>query len=226
MPTSLVTGANRGIGLEFARQLKDRGDAVYATCRSPDEADELKSLGVSVLRLDVADPKSCKGAMAKVDGTLDLLVSNAGVYGPTGGKQHVGDVDGEAMADVFRTNVVGTIQVLDAALNADKLEDGSKVIHISSGAGSIAHATGKSPLYYATSKAALNMATKVAALRLKERGIVVTAQCPGWVKTDMGGEDAKLTPAESISSMLRHFDTLTIEQTGRFFNHDGTEQKW
>ena len=228
MPTSFVTGANRGIGLEFAKQLSQRGGTVYAACRDPDSADELKKLDVTVVRLDVADPASVKQVAEGVEGTIDLLVNNAGVYGPQGGKQHVGDgdVDADEMTKVYRTNVAGPMLVLDAMLVAGKLTDGSKVVNISSGAGSIAHASGGSPLYYSSSKAALNMATKICAGRLRDKGVIVTAQCPGWVKTDMGGGDAKLSPQESIGSMLRHFDTLTTDHSGHFYNHDGSEQQW
>jgi NAD(P)-dependent dehydrogenase (short-subunit alcohol dehydrogenase family) len=229
MTTAFVTGANRGIGLEFVRQLSARGDHVYAACRNPDDAHDLKSIGngkVVVVKLDVTDPASSKAAAEQVEGKVDFLVNNAGTYGPFGGKQHIGDVDPESMLEVFRTNVVGQMLVIDAFLNSGKLVKGGRVVNISSGAGSIEQATGGSPLYYATSKAGLNMATRVAAGRLREKGIVVIAQCPGWVKTDMGGENAKLTPGESVGSMLKHLDKLTLQESGGYFNHRGGPIVW
>ena len=221
MATAFVTGANRGLGLEFARQLAGRGDRVYAACRDPDSADELKQIGgdVRVVRLDVADAASCKSAAGEVEGEVDLLVNNAGVFGPKAGEQTPETYEAEAALDVYRTNVAGVV-MLTAAL-ADKLAEPSKAVTISSGYGSIQHANGDWPLYYCCSKAAVNMAGKILAERMRQRGVIVASLSPGWVQTDMGGENANLTPAESISSMLKVIDGLGPADAGKFFGHTG-----
>ena len=226
MATAFITGANRGLGLEFVRQLAARGDAVYAACRSPDEAGDLKAVAgdVTVLELDAADPASVASAAAQVGGTLDLLINNAGVYGPKDGEQGLGDLDQDEAMRVLRTNVVGPLLVTQAL--ADKMSDGGRLVNMTTGYASVSNAAKGWPIYYCTSKAALNMATRILAGTLKERGVTAVLMNPGWVATDMGGEKAPLTPQKSIAGMLSVIDALTAEDAGKFLDYRGKEGKF
>ncbi|MEL7237483.1 MAG: SDR family oxidoreductase [Planctomycetota bacterium] len=222
MATAFVTGANRGLGLEFVKQLAGRGDFVYASCRSPDKADELRALEgdtVKIVECDVADQASCDAAAQHVDRDIDLLVNNAGVYGPTGGKQHVGVFDGNEATRVLRINVVGVLLMTQAL--AGKLANPATNFVLSSGVGSISRTSGSQPIYYAASKAAVNMVCKVLGDTMKDRGVTTLAVSPGWVQTDMGGENASLTPEQSINRMLRIIDNVTPEQSGQFLESTG-----
>ena len=226
MPTAFITGSNRGLGLEFVKQLADSDYTIYATCRDPDSADELQSLAsdaVTIVQCDVADQHSCDDAAKQVDGKIDLLVNNAGVYGPTGGKQHVGVLDGDEATRVLRINVVGPMLVTQAIIDAGKMNDPAINFVVSSGVGSISRTSGSQPIYYAASKAAVNMVCKVFGDTLKDRGITTVAVSPGWVQTDMGGENATLTPEQSIKRMLRIIDNLSPEQSGQFLESTGKQ---
>ena len=227
MPTAFITGANRGLGLEFVKQLTQRGDTVYAACRNPDDADDLKQIGgdVHILALDAADPQSIRAAADQVSAKLDLLVNNAGIYGPKpNDKQTLGVLDAAEMTRVLQTNTVGPLMIAQAL--ADKLADGAKVLNMSTGYASIANAGGGWPTYYSTSKAALNMATKILAAELKKRNVTAIAINPGHVKTRMGGDSAPLTPEKSISGMLEVADKLTVEDAGKFLDYRGREGKF
>lgn len=224
MATAFVTGANRGLGLEFVKQLTKRGDFVYAACRAPEKADELRELEgdrVKIVQCDVADQASCESAAEQVDQGLDLLVNNAGVYGPTGGKQHVGVFDADEATRVLRTNVVGVLIMTQALAN--KLASPAINFVLSSGIGSISRTGGSQPIYYAASKAAVNMVCKVLGDTMKEQGVTTLAVSPGWVQTDMGGENASLTPEQSIQRMLRIIDNTTPEQSGQFLESTGAQ---
>ena len=223
MPTAFITGANRGLGLEFVKQLSARGDTVYAACRKPDDADDLNALAgdkVRVVKLDVDDPATVHSAADAVEGELDLLINNAGIFGPETAEQSLSGFDADEAMKVYRTNVAGPLLVTRAL--ADKMASPSKAVSISSGYGSIANA-GDWPLFYCCSKAALNMAGKILADVLRSRNITVASLSPGWVQTDMGGQNATLTPEESIRGMLQVIDGLKPEDSGRFLNHKGDE---
>lgn len=239
----LITGANRGMGLEYARQLLARGDRVLATCRHPGKAFALNALAgenpgrLHVLPLDVADSKSraalmqelplVLGGSDEIDGSdeavigIDLLVNNAGVL-PSG--ERFGHVLATTLDDSFLTNAAGPF--LLTQLLAPHLADGARVANMSSQLGSI---TGKDAFRtpsYSISKAALNMATVLLARALAERGIVVIALDPGWVRTDMGGDDAGTSAADAVSRLLKVVENAGVEHSGRFVDSDGKPVAW
>ena len=234
MKTHLVTGANRGIGLEFARQLAGRGDRVFAACRMPGEADDLLTLmaevgaeRLSIVKLDVLNAKSIEAlgedVAGRLDGgKLDTLINNAGIYGPRGDDARLGGLDQSAGREVFTVNVLGPLLVTQALRPV--LGDGSVVMNLSSGYGSVAEAAGDAPHFYCASKAALNMSTAIAAKELAEAGIVTLAVSPGWTATDMGGHEGQQSAAESVSKMLENcLDRASPEISGKFLDRSGKE---
>jgi NAD(P)-dependent dehydrogenase (short-subunit alcohol dehydrogenase family) len=227
---SLVTGANRGLGLEFVRQLLARGDHVVAACRHPGRASELNHLTgdypgrLHMLPLDVADEKS-RTAFAHelplvADG-IDLLINNAGVLHSG---ERWGNVSEANLADSLRTNAMGPFLLTQAL--ASQLADGATVANISSGMGSVSDDPDFHSPSYRISKTALNMATRMLSKALEPRGIPVVALCPGWVRTDMGGSSAQLTPAESVAELLDTIGTTTIERSGGFYDRFGKAMPW
>jgi NAD(P)-dependent dehydrogenase (short-subunit alcohol dehydrogenase family) len=223
----LITGANRGLGLEFARQLAARNDTVFAGCRVPEAASDLRLLNVQPIALDVSDSASVDGAKREVSAQiqrLDVIINNAGVFGSAAGDQRLGSLDADEALHVMQVNYVGPMLVIDRLANL--LGEGSKVVTISSGYGSIAHASTDWPVYYCCSKAAVNMLSRILAGQLRGRGVTVISLDPGWVATDMGGASAPLQPAESVADMLRVIDGLSPKDTGKFLNHRGHENPW
>jgi NAD(P)-dependent dehydrogenase (short-subunit alcohol dehydrogenase family) len=226
----LVTGANRGLGLEFVRQLLARGDHVVATCRHPGKATVLNPLAgefpgrLHVLPLDVGDPKSIAELARElplVCETLDLLVNSAGVLHSG---ERFGNLGAANLDDSFRTNARGPLLLAQAL--APVLVDGARIANITSELGSIAALTRFGTPSYNISKAAQNMATALLAKALATRGIIVLALHPGWVQTDMGGSDATLAPAQSVQGLLRVIDGATLQSSGRFFDWRGEPMAW
>jgi NAD(P)-dependent dehydrogenase (short-subunit alcohol dehydrogenase family) len=234
MPTTLISGASRGLGLEFARQYAEEGWQVIAGCRNPDRAAELQAVArqtgkVDIQSLDVADGGSVAALARRLAGQpIDLLINNAGV-GQRGGDQ-LGEIDYQAWLEVLSTNSLGPVRVTEALIENVAASGQKRVITISSGLGSLtltAQGIGFGAAYqYRTSKAAVDMAMLVMAQQVKARGITVVLLSPGWVRTDMGGPNAQLSPEESIASMRRVFDGLTLEDSGRFLSYDGSEIPW
>ncbi len=229
--TVLVTGANRGIGLEFVKQYAHAGSMVYATCRNPDRATELQDVvaraegRVRSLQLDVADGQSISALQKELrDTPVDLLINNAGIYGPRGGQ--LGELDEDAWLEVFRVNAIAPLQVTAALLANLDAGRGKKVIAISSRMGSIADNTSGGAYLYRSSKAALNAALRSAAIDLRERGICVAILHPGWVATDMGGPQAMIDPERSVTGMRSVIDGLSMQQSGDFFSYDGSSIGW
>ncbi len=232
MAEVLVTGANRGLGLEFVRQLLARGDRVTATCRAPGRAIELVRLAgmhpghLRVLPLDVAAPRSI-AELAREAGMLelriDLLVHNAGVL-PSG--ERFGNLDAKTLADTLATNAQGPLLLTQAL--ADRLVDGGKVVALGSSLGSMAQTRRFGTPSYAISKAALNMAVRQLGHALAPRGIAVFALSPGWVKTEMGGAGADLEAAESVAKMLAVIDAARFDAdaVGGFVSHEGKGLPW
>lgn len=227
---SLVTGANRGLGLEFVRQLLARGDHVVATCRHPARANALNRLvgehpgRLHVLPLDVADAKThaelSRELPLVIDG-LDLLINNAGVLHSG---ERFGHVPPAQLDDSLRTNASGPFLLTQAL--ATHLADGGKVANLSSALGSIASVEGFHTPSYAMSKAAQNMATALLAKALHERSIAVVALHPGWVQTDMGGSGAQITAESSVRGLLRAIDGLKLSDTGCFLDWQGKRLPW
>jgi NAD(P)-dependent dehydrogenase (short-subunit alcohol dehydrogenase family) len=228
----LVTGANRGLGLEFVRQLLARGDRVVATARHPGRATALNALAgehpgrLHVLPLDVAQEKSRQELAHELplvmgDASLDLLVNNAGVMHSG---ERWGHVDPAILEDSLRTNALGPFLLVQAL--APRLRDGGIVANLSSGMGSIADVGEFRAPSYCISKAAQNMATAQLARALAPRRITVVALCPGWVRTDMGGASAPVTPADSVVGLLRVLGGLKPSDSGRFLDWQGTPMPW
>ncbi len=227
---ALVSGANRGLGFEMTRQLLARGDRVVAACRQPGKALALTRLAgehpgrLHVLPLDLADPRTI-AELAREIGALDLdielVVNNAGVLVE---HERFGSIEPKSLRDSFAVNAEGAF-LLTQALNPH-LADGAKIVNLSSGLGSIASTRSLYSPSYAMSKAALNMATRLLSIALADRGIVVVSMSPGWVRTDMGGAGATLTPEASIASMLRVIDHLKRPDSGRFLSQNGETIPW
>jgi NAD(P)-dependent dehydrogenase (short-subunit alcohol dehydrogenase family) len=218
MPKVLITGANRGIGLEFARQYSVDGWEVIATVRQ--SSDELDALNVRVEPLDLSDAEVVAAFPASVAGPLDLFVSNAGTNHPMDGRTAE---DAREWARMMMSNAIAPFLLGQALL--PRMIDGGKMIAISSGMGSIGD-NGGGWIPYRTSKAALNMAWSGLALEARRAGVTCVLLSPGWVKTRMGGGGAEITPEESVSAMRRLIDRLTIADTGRFLRRDGSELPW
>ena len=208
MPTVLITGANRGLGLEFARQYLADDWQVYAACRDPDSASELRQLAdasghrLQILALDVTAPASVKAAVAELDGqAIELLLNNAGVGGARG--QTIGNVDYKAWAKVLDVNTMGPMRVSEAFVDYVARSERKLIVTLTSGMGSIADNTSGGSIAYRSSKAAVNMVMRSLAIDLAPRGITCVVVNPGWVRTDMGGLNATLTPAESVNRLRR-----------------------
>lgn len=226
----LVTGANRGLGLEWCRQYADAGWRVFATCRHPERADELRERArqypkLTVHQLDVTRPESVYALRAELqDESIDVLVNNAGVY-----LEKYAPAKTMNYEDWLRTlevNTLGPMRVTEALLDLVARSRRRLVVAITSHMGSIAEITAPGDSYYRSSKAALNAAMKGLSISLTERGIGVLLLHPGWVKTRMGGWDAPLTPAESVAGMRELVDRFGMDMTGRFFRYNGTEIPW
>ncbi|WP_159016814.1 SDR family oxidoreductase [Cognatiluteimonas profundi] len=231
----LVTGANRGIGLEWVRQLLARGDRVVAAARHPGKANALNALAgehpghLHVLPLDVADPRAIAELQRELlllgdDGEqdrLDLLVNCAGVLHSG---ERFGAVEAATLDDSFRINAMGPFLLTQAL--APRMADGARVANLSSQLGSIAGLTGFGTPSYNISKAAQNMATALLAAALRPRGIIVVALHPGWVQTDMGGAGATVTAQASVTGMLRVIDGLKQADSGKFLDWRGQSLPW
>jgi NAD(P)-dependent dehydrogenase (short-subunit alcohol dehydrogenase family) len=216
MPNVLITGANRGIGLEFAQQYAADGWNVIATARH--SSAELDALRVTVKPLDLSDADAVAGFT--IDGSLNLLIANAGTSEP---KETQGADNARAWQKMMMVNAIAPYQLGKALL--PRMSGGGKMIAISSGMGSIGD-SGGGWVPYRTSKAALNMAWSNLALEAKSRGVACVLFSPGWVKTDMGGAGAEITPEESVGSMRALIERLTIGDTGKFLRRDGSELPW
>jgi NAD(P)-dependent dehydrogenase (short-subunit alcohol dehydrogenase family) len=218
MPNILITGANRGIGLEFARQYSQEGWDVIATARH--SSPELYKLGVRVEPLDLSDADSVAAFPRTVDRPLDLFIANAGTNHPMDTDSPNDARDWQAMMMI---NAIAPYQLGKALL--PKMNGGGKAIAISSGMGSIGD-NGGGWVPYRTSKAALNMAWSCLALEAKPRGVTAVVLSPGWVKTRMGGSGAQITAEQSVSGMRALIDRLTIDDTGKFLRRNGSELPW
>jgi NAD(P)-dependent dehydrogenase (short-subunit alcohol dehydrogenase family) len=231
MPSTLITGANRGIGLEFARQYLADGWQVYAACRDPSSASELRRMAdgsggkLHVLPMDVSNLASVRAAAAELKGkSIDLLLNNAGVGGPRG--QTIGNIDYETWARVLDVNTLGPIRVAEAFVDNVAQSERKLIVTITSGMGSITDNASGGAFAYRSSKAAVNMVMRSLAIDLAPRGITCVVVNPGWVQTDMGGANATLSPAESVTALRRLIETLGPAQSGKFFNYNGREYAW
>jgi NAD(P)-dependent dehydrogenase (short-subunit alcohol dehydrogenase family) len=221
MATYLITGANRGIGYEYCRQLQQRGDAVIAVCRQP--SDHLQALGVQVeAGIDITSDASVAELAQRLQGTrLDVLINNAGILE----RVTLDDLDFDSIRRQFEVNAVGPLRLTAALL--PNLTSGSKVVLMTSRMGSIADNTSGNSYGYRMSKVALSMAGKSLAHDLKPRGIAVAILHPGLVQTRMTGfTSSGITPAESVAGLLDRIDALTLETSGTFWHANGEVLPW
>ncbi len=222
--TVVVTGANRGLGLEFARQYAAAGAQVVGTARDPETATELAATGARVLRLDVTDDDSVAGFARELgDAPVHLLINNAGTSG-----RAFSDAGSRAelARRVLEVNTFGPMRVTEALLQNLVVAHGACVVNVSSQLGSIAQNTSGGYAGYRESKAALNMYSRCLAADHRDESILAISVSPGWVRTDMGGPEAPLSPEQSIAGLRKVIEELAPEDSGKFLNHDGAELDW
>jgi NAD(P)-dependent dehydrogenase (short-subunit alcohol dehydrogenase family) len=222
LPTIVVTGAGRGLGLELARQYAQDGWRVIGTVRN--SAPALTEAGAETLTVDVTNTAEVKDLSLKLKGVpIDVLFCNAGIIGKRG--MALGSFDYAEWEKVLRVNLLGAAAVIEALIDNVAASERKTVAVMSSRLGSIAETSGMT-LPYSTSKAALNLLAAALAATLAPRGVIVAALSPGWVKTDMGGESAPLTPQASVRGLRKVLAGLRREDSGKFFSHDGSSIPW
>ncbi len=228
----VITGANRGLGLELARQHAARGDDVWAGCRKPDDATELRSLTEHVLPVDMASERSISAfADALGPAPIDILYNNAGIdaraLGVADGARDVLQVSGDDFLEVMRVNAVGPMLLSRAVLDRLTASANARIVNVSSQAGSmeVAHTLGRD-VSYTSSKAALNMISVRQSVHLRDAGIIVVAIHPGFLKTDMGGSRAEMPTEEGAKGIVAMVDGLTAADSGTFRRWDGSVHPW
>ncbi|TGE23037.1 SDR family oxidoreductase [Hymenobacter metallicola] len=243
MKSVLITGANRGLGLELTRQYLERGDQVFAATRQPDAATDLQALGqqregqLVVLPLDVTSADSLAAAYAQVAAAtdhLDILINNAGILPGHPGSgiddpsetQKLGQLRYEDAMQVFGTNAVGPLLVTQQFLPLLKARHKSRVVSLSSGLGSLELKASGSHYHYSASKAAMNMYMRTLAAEAGHYGIISIMVDPGWMRTDMGGTGAALPAADSARGIIRLTDQLHAEENGSFVTWQGKPVAW
>ncbi len=220
----VITGCARGIGRELARQYATAGAEVWATVRAPEEAPGLSRFGVRVEVVDVTVAASVGDFGARLGhAPVALLINNAGVLGPA--RQSTADMDFDGFADTLAVNVLGPLRVTQALHTQLRAAAGAKVAVITSRMGSLSYAKSDHVAYRA-SKAAVNKVTQCLATDLESQGIAVAAIHPGWVRTNIGGEEADLDVSTSADGVRAVIANLELGCTGRFWNYDGTELSW
>ena len=227
MPTVLITGANRGLGLEYARQYADDGWRVVATCRNPETAMELTSLQgeVEIHELDIENQEQTSYlANSLREEAIDLLLNNAGIYGSRPSK--LGHIEYDTWENVMRINVMAPLRMCEAFVNHVANSKLKKIAIMSSKMGSMDDNNSGGSYVYRSSKAALNAVMKSLSIDLAPNGISVAILHPGWVRTDMGGPSGLINASESVSGLRKVIDSLNPENSGRFYNYDGSEINW
>lgn len=223
MPSVLITGAGRGLGLEFARQYKDEGWRVIGTVRDPAKEAALRELGVEPHRLDVADiPAITALGRALQAETIDVLIVNAGMMGPR--DMSLDRIDQAAWEEAFRVNVIAPLAFAGAFLVQVKRSAQRKMIAISSRRGSMTCNDSGGRYIYRSSKAALNAGWR--SLAVDQPELVAILLHPGWVRTDLGGPSADLSPEVSVAGMRRVIAAAGKAESGRFFDYSGDELPW
>lgn len=231
MATILITGANRGIGLEFTRQYLADGWHVIATCRQPEQATALQVMlednpsRLQIHQLDVTDHDNILSlAQTLSERHIDILLNNAGVYGPHGA--YFGKIPATGWELVFQTNTVAPVLMAQAFINHVQQSQRKIIASISTEMASITDNTQGRGYIYRASKAALNAAMKSLSIDLIDRDVTTVLLNPGWVRTDMGGPDAKIEPEDSVARLRDLLSIVTSQENGRFLSHDGAELPW
>ena len=231
MKTVLITGANRGIGLEHARRFAASGAQVFATARTPADAADLKALAadrpgrIEILAHDANEPDAPARLKAALGDTpLDLFFANAGIIGDT--RPSFGSVDVDLVLQLVRINALAPLKLAEALVDNVARSQRKLIAFQSSILGSVGKNDALGHYAYRVSKGAVNMIAKSVSNELRPRGVTVVALHPGWVRTRMGGDSAPVSVDESVSGQQRLLDSLTLAESGRFFNYDGTELPW
>ena len=226
MPTVMITGANRGLGLEFARQYAADGWSVIATCRNPEQANDLNAIdGALVHALSVTDFYAVAKLADELRGTaIDVLINNAGVYGPKG--CGLNELDFDVWQDVLRTNTLAPLRVSQCFADHVAASDLKCIATLSSKMGSMADNTSGGSYIYRSSKAAVNAVMKSLSHDLGPQGVSVVVLHPGWVRTDMGGPGGLIDADESVSGMRKVIASASGTASGRFYNYDGADIPW
>ncbi len=227
MATYLITGANRGIGLEFVRQLTARGDSVIGTARDPSalSAEARAVPGVRWVALEVADPASIDSLPTRLDalGSIDVLINNAGVSSTA---KTLAELTAAELHRVFAVNTFAPLLVTKVLMPLLTAGGRKLIVNITSQLGSIANNTGGSTYAYRASKTGLNQLNASLANELRLAGFTCLAMHPGWVQTDMGGKQATLTPETSVRHLLGVIDKAELGMSGKFLNYDGAPLPW
>jgi NAD(P)-dependent dehydrogenase (short-subunit alcohol dehydrogenase family) len=239
MKRILITGANRGLGLELTRQYLERGDQVFATSRQPDTATELQQLQsqypqrLTLITLDVTDAASIAAAHAAVQAAtdgLEILINNAGTYPGVGASdpatQRLGSLNVDDAIHVLKTNALGPLLVAQQFLDLLRAGNQGRILSLSSGLGSLTWKASGEPYHYSASKAAMNMYMRSLAAEVGHYGLLSVVVDPGWVRTEMGGTGATLQPADSASGIIRLADQLHTEENGSFMTWQGQQVPW
>jgi len=222
--TVLITGANRGLGLEYAQQFSERGYTVIGTARNPDAATELAEVADRVEQLDVADPASVAALAERLDGVpIDILINNAGMFDRD--DVTIDAVDFATMEQTFAVNTFGPLRVTQALLPNLRAGKARLIISMSSQLGSIENSNGRWYAYRA-SKTALNQFNKIWSVELASEGFTCVVLHPGWVRTDMGGPNASYSPEESVAGLVNVIEALTPEDNGGFYDFQGNPIPW
>jgi NAD(P)-dependent dehydrogenase (short-subunit alcohol dehydrogenase family) len=227
----LITGANRGIGLEMVKYSMERGWRVFACCRNPHNADSLFNIAklsngqISVHIADMMELSTLQALSYELrNDPIDMLINNAGVYGSD--KNKFGSVDVSSWLQTFQINSIAPLKMVEAFAQQLQMSKRKLVVCMSSKMGSMADNGYGNSYIYRSSKAALNAVVKSLSIDLKEQGIISVAVHPGWVKTEMGGPDAEITTRECVLQIFGNLTALTIKDSGRFLDIDGSDIPW
>ncbi|WP_373959220.1 SDR family oxidoreductase [Vibrio gigantis] len=228
MSVIFITGANRGIGLSLAQQYLKDNHTVYATYRDISSAHELLALAeyhsnLTCIQLDITDYQATSRLPAQIQ-HIDILINNAGYYGPKG--YGLGNTDVEEWRRVFEVNTIAPLKLVETLLPMLEDSDVKKIACLSSRVGSMAENTSGGGYIYRSSKAALNSVVKSLSNDLTDNGFTVLALHPGWVQTEMGGPNALIDTGTSASGLIKVIESANTEVSGHFFNFDGTEIDW
>lgn len=226
MPTILITGANRGIGLALTESFAQDGWKIHACCRNLERSKKLKAVPGDIVRhkLDVTDKLKVESlARELADEPIDILVNNAGVYNT---REGFGSTDYEAWAEMLAVNTLSPLRMVEHFADLVAKSDRKVIANLSSRLGSISAVEKGGSYPYRTSKCALNMVTKLLSVDLADRGITTIALHPGWVQTDMGGEDADIDVSKSASGLRAMLERANPTHNGGFFNYDGSAIDW
>ncbi|MBD3375719.1 SDR family NAD(P)-dependent oxidoreductase [candidate division KSB1 bacterium] len=232
MQTILITGANRGLGLEFVQQLLKQETRLFACCREPEKADTLSKLSKStpdrleLVTCDVASKESIIQAVREVKSKtnqIDLLINNAGILI---NDETLDSLQAETLVQNFWVHAIGPTLLIRECLPLLKASPKAKILNLSSQLGSLNNKMSGGNYSYSSSKAALNMLTRCMAIDLRHEGVIAVVVHPGWVKTSMGGPHAAITPTESVTGMLKLVQGLNEADTGKFFTWTGERHPW